>query len=433
VPSRFPVPYWLYWAPVHLASALVSVETANKLFLSAYAAALPLATPMLATRLGRSPRLALFALPLVFNHSFSYGFLSCAAGLPLALFALVVLLDFLAAPSLGRWLGLVALGVATFFMHVLPWLALGVFATVIVVAHARAWRRAAAAAGALAIVALVGAGDWAYARAHHPAVAAGGFAWGRLPLHDVIATLPRTIITPTRGPATAIILGLLALSLLALLATARPDRRLPYALFAASLALFVAAPFKLTQPVYIWSVQPRFTFFCALFLVLCVPGEIVGHRRWLMLPALIATLAMPLVMLRAYRDFDRRAHGFTDVLAEVPRGASTLTLMLGRVDEPLLAPELEPFRGFSAYTTALNGGFLPYRWNLALPYRTRAGTELPVPYLWDPRRFSWWAHGRFWDYVISDGETADGSIFPDGDGTLLARSGEWRLYKPRPR
>lgn len=429
-PRHFPIPYWLHYWPVHALSAVMPLEAAHKVFLSLYALALPISFLRFCERLGRSAWLAIFAQPLVFDDSFSFGYVACAAGVPLVFFTLTALVDFLASPSAKRWLAVVALALATFFMHLLPWVALGALAAVVLVAHARNRRRALAAAAALGVSLVVAAADFAWVRAHN-AVVDRGWAAAWLPAHDVLLFLPREILTPTRGPETDIALGLLAASLLALLVTARPDKKLPFALFFTSLALFVAMPWKLSRPVFIWAVQPRFVVFVVLFLVACVAGEVHGRRRWAMIPALAVALAFPLVMLRAYRHFDARARGFATLLERVPRGASTLTLMLGPVDEPLLAPELEPFRAMPNYTTALNGGFAPYRFAIGLPYIDKPGTALPVPWAWKPRMFRQWVHGRFWDYVISDGEARDGELFADEPMAMIARAGEWRLYKTR--
>src|SRR2546427_18897 len=70
-----PVPPIAYQLPVHLLAYLVPVEIANKLLLTAYALALPLALLLFARRLHRDPWLSLFAFPLVFSAAFAQGLL----------------------------------------------------------------------------------------------------------------------------------------------------------------------------------------------------------------------------------------------------------------------------------------------------------------------------------------------------------------------
>ena len=65
-----PLPYWAHYYTVHLLTYVTrSVEVANKIFLTAYALALPAGALALARRFGRSPWLALFVFPLVWNFN----------------------------------------------------------------------------------------------------------------------------------------------------------------------------------------------------------------------------------------------------------------------------------------------------------------------------------------------------------------------------
>ena len=48
---------------------------------AAYALALPVGCLLLAVRMGRSPWLAVFTWPLVFNMNFMFGFITCCAGM----------------------------------------------------------------------------------------------------------------------------------------------------------------------------------------------------------------------------------------------------------------------------------------------------------------------------------------------------------------
>src|SRR5438067_7487967 len=89
--NLIPLPYWGYFFPVHLLSYVFPIEIANKIYLSLYAALLPLSVAALAERMGRNRWLSLFSFPLVFNMNFSYGFITFCIGLVVLSFAIVVL------------------------------------------------------------------------------------------------------------------------------------------------------------------------------------------------------------------------------------------------------------------------------------------------------------------------------------------------------
>src|SRR5207245_3287411 len=59
-----PLPYWVQYASVYALSIPLGVETAQKLFLGVALLSLPAGAALYARRLGRDPRLAIFAFPL---------------------------------------------------------------------------------------------------------------------------------------------------------------------------------------------------------------------------------------------------------------------------------------------------------------------------------------------------------------------------------
>ncbi|HZY04949.1 MAG TPA: hypothetical protein VFF02_15770, partial [Anaeromyxobacteraceae bacterium] len=93
----WPVPYWTFSGAMWLLQKLFSPEVAGKLVLSGYAAGLPLAAGFLLRSLGRDPRWAVLAVPLVFSTNLFYGFLPFLLGTPLLLLALGLLDRHLAA------------------------------------------------------------------------------------------------------------------------------------------------------------------------------------------------------------------------------------------------------------------------------------------------------------------------------------------------
>src|SRR6185437_5090436 len=69
-----PVPYILFYLVIHLLMFIVSIETANKIFLTIYLLLFPLSILMVARALRRSPWLALGGFALAFNQTWIYGF-----------------------------------------------------------------------------------------------------------------------------------------------------------------------------------------------------------------------------------------------------------------------------------------------------------------------------------------------------------------------
>lgn len=78
-------PYLGYYYAVSALNWLMPLELANRVFLSAYVAGLPLALAFLLQSLKRPTWPALLALPFAYGDSFAWGFINYCAALPLAL------------------------------------------------------------------------------------------------------------------------------------------------------------------------------------------------------------------------------------------------------------------------------------------------------------------------------------------------------------
>lgn len=116
-------PYLGFYWTVHLLSYVLPVEVAARLFLTAYAIGLPVATLGLVRALGRSRWLALFALPLTYTFELYIGFINYIAALALLVGSLAVY----AARLRGRFAGrgwdaaMVLLPLACMATHVQPY------------------------------------------------------------------------------------------------------------------------------------------------------------------------------------------------------------------------------------------------------------------------------------------------------------------------
>jgi len=121
-------PYLGYYYVVSFLNWLMPLELANRVFLSAYVAGLPLSLAFLLKSLKRPTWPALLALPFAYGDSFAWGFINYCASLPLALltcgFFVRAIED---APKRRAWAGALAASlVAVLLFHVQAFAWLGV-------------------------------------------------------------------------------------------------------------------------------------------------------------------------------------------------------------------------------------------------------------------------------------------------------------------
>jgi hypothetical protein len=433
ISNRILVPYWGHYFPTHLFAYLVSIETANKLFLSIYAAALPASVLVLGRRFGMSPWLAVTAFPLVFSYSFGWGFVSSAAGWPLALFALAQLDALVEAPNARRAAALFALTSGTYFMHLLPWLFLGCAAALLLAVKRPGRRTLEQAAAALLPSVLLAAWGFHAARASGSGMATGGgLVVVREPLSALLKeTGERLVMSSMEVPSWPVWLGLVAT--LALVAALRPGRtvaRLPLAWALLALVGYLALPHQIVRPIQWWNVSPRMLATVVLLLPCALPGALEGWRRALVVPAIAAALWYPLRLDAVFRAFDRRAHGFVEVMGRVARGDNTLVMNFERSKGPSLVQGL-PFNEFNAYAQVIAGGYNPFPLQMGFPVLEKKGAAPPAPH-WSTfvGDFRQPLHGAAFDWVITFFEPHTGQLFGDfaSKVPLVAQSGEWRLY-----
>ena len=439
-PSTVPVPYWGYYFPVHVLSSLCGVETANKLFLSVYVLSVPASVAYLARSLGRSGWVGLLVFPLAFNHSWAWGFLSYVPGMPLVLLSLGLLARYFRAPTNLRLAAFFGALTATYFMHLLPWIALGALATLYVVGQVRPWGRSLRVAGALLASLLFAVWNTIYcAQTHRTVDGHLRVQAGWQPLLQVVRELPSRLLVRWDSALVANLVTIaLLLSLVLLVRSGRAEPRpgssvierwFPELCAALMLAAYLFMPVKLVQPAWIWFVNTRYLALAAMFAAVLVRGPIEGRRRLLLVPAVLASLLYAGALTRQYLDFNTRAAGIVDVMQVVPVGSNTLTLLLGSNSDPALDPDYVPFNEYHSYPTVLKGGYDAYGWDLGFPYLMTK--HVPTPRWNAPGQFSQHAHGRSFDYVLTHREARDHAVFPGLEQKipLVARSGEWRLYR----
>lgn len=438
-----PLPYWAHYYTVHLLTYVTrSVEVANKIFLTGYAVALPAGVWALARRFGRSPWLALFAFPLVWNFNLGDGFIAYCAGFAAVPLALVLVDRHATAPSWRRALAVAVVGSLTYFFHLLAYVLFLVCAGLVVLAQRRAWSPRLLAVRALPVWSCAGIGAWAL---HH----ADRMRFHRVtgvgrdliydPLGERLAQIPDRLINLLPGHVDELVLIVAVVCWMALAVSAArgvdDDERAqsphvwgPELCFVAALALYLLCPRSMQRPFYWHMINGRFVVAIALFASLTVRGAIVGRRRWLMAPVVVATAIYAFALCGAFREFNRHAAGFDELVAQVPRDKQVLTMILRPMGDPTV--NVSAFNQFPSYVQIHHGGYNFYNFAEGFPLQYRM--RLPAPPWSHTDQFDWDAQSGPYDYFLTFREGWEYSPMKrplaDGKVRLVGKSGEWRLY-----
>ena len=441
-----PLPYWAHYYTVHLLTYVTrSVEIANKIFLTAYAVALPAGAWALARRFGRSPWLALFAFPLVWNFNLGDGFIAFCAGFAVVPLALVVVDRHCAEPTWERGIAVAAIGTLTYFFHLLAYVLFLVCAGLVVLAQRRPWSARAFGIRALPVASCVGIGAWALHRAndmHFHRVTGAGHDLIYDPVAERLSQIPDRLINFLPGRIDELVVIVAVICWLALAVTAARARRDdedggqagwhhlgPELCLVGALALYLFVPRSMQRPFYWHMINGRFVVAIALFGALTLRGPIAGWRRWLMAPVVAATLAYCLALGGAFRTFNAHAAGFDEVVAQIPRGKQVLTLILRPMGDSSV--NVSAFNQWPSYVQLRHGGYNFYNFAEGFPLQYRV--RLPAPAWSHAEGFDWKAHSGPYDYFLTFREGWEYSPMQrplaDGKVRLVAHAGEWRLYQ----
>lgn len=440
-----PLPYWAHYYTVHLLTYVTrSVEVANKIFLTGYALALPLGALALARRFGRSHWLALFAFPLIWNFNLADGFIAYCAGFAAVPLALTVVDEHCERPTLARALTVAAVGTLVYFFHLLAYALFLVCTGLVVLAQPRALSPRLLLWRGLPVVSCAGIGWWALRHANSMNFHRVTGTHRELvfdPVSSTLAQIPERLINLVPGAADELVLIVLVAAWLALAVTAAraPAVDAPRArglhgwgvelCLVGALALYLATPRSMQQPFYWHMINGRFVVAIALFAALTLRGAIAGWRRLLLLPVVVATAVYMIVLCGAFREFNRHAAGFDEVVAQIPRHKRVLTMILRPMGDPTV--NVSAFNQFPAYVQLRRGGYNFYNFAEGFPLRYRF--QLPAPPWSHAEQFSWETHADGWDYFVTFREGWQYSPMreplADGKVRLVAERGVWRLYE----
>jgi hypothetical protein len=182
----------------------------------------------------------------------------------------------------------------------------------------------------------------------------------------------------------------------------------------------------------LWMVGGRFVSIAALFAAILPRGPIEGKRKWLMVPVVLACVWYPLTLNKHWLRFNRRAIGIRRLMTLVPRGSSTLTLIVGDANDTDADPQAVPYLQFHSYAQLYGGGYNPWALSTGFPMVPKKDKKLPAPTWKQPYSFRMDEHGSYYDFVLTFNEPLDHALFGPvdaGRASLLAQDGAWRLYK----
>ncbi len=440
--NLLPVPYWTYFASVHLLAYVLPLEIANKVMMSLYALLLPVGAAQLGYRMGRSPWLGLFAFPFVFNSNFSFGFVTFCLGMVMFLFGVIALDRFMREPSARRAFALAAMAILGYLTHLFTWVVFGVAALGLLWCYGlRIKRMAVAAAAMLPSVALAIYG-FAAAQTGSTEVQRGPLHW-----HARYASLGGSLrefshytLTNWHGGPVRTILIVLACAWFALFVSGLRQRnreepllfryRLEWVvLVSAGAALLL--PVHLYSPIDVWLIGFRFFSLTAMLIALLPYGPMTRVRALCLVPVVAVAVAYPIGLGNHWRRFSDRAESVPRLMRNVPRGSSTLTLLVGDRGDVDADPLAVAYNDFASYPQFFSGGFDPYVLQTGFPVVTRRDRALPAPPWSAHQQFSFDLHGRYYDYLMIHREPAVYSLLPgrEQQAPLIAEDGDWKLYR----
>jgi hypothetical protein len=458
-------PYLGYYYSVSALSWLMPLEVANRLFLTAYVAGLPLALAFLLRALGRPAWPALLALPFAYGDSFAWGFVNYCASLPLALLTCGLFVRAIAEPARRRsaaiGLGFSLVAVLLFHVQAFAWLALALPLLLLTTPapEGRSLKaRVPALLGVLPGVLLFLA--WVGLRMSHPQEIAPGEpwkAWGpmlseqNLAFKSFAQNLAELVeLRELRFPLLAgithdgsdqyavrlVFVIAAATSVLALFK--RGERREgPVArhrmlgLFLSALVLFFALPFDIRG--YMYYLNTRYMHLAAALLVCAVPPL---ERVWARRAAWVAALAAVVLMIplrSAFAAFDRESRP----LEALARAAGDKPRVMGLIYRAGSAAVRYPvFLHGASWIARERGGLSNFSF-ASTPHSPLMYRDTPPPTFpseWRPAEMRWDKQGRHYDHFLVRGRNPR-EIFGrrlDSELYLAAEQDDFYLVRRRP-
>jgi hypothetical protein len=428
-------PYLGYYYAVSALNWLFPLELANRLFLTAYVAGLPLSAAFLLRSLKRGAWPALLTLPFAYGDSFAWGFINYCASLPLALITCGFFIRCIEDEARRRqWAvaaGLTLIAVLLFHVQVFAFLGLALPALLLMTAANGPWIRAripALVSVCPAVLLFIG---WVGLRLGAPAEIAPGQpwkAWGPLLSEKNLAFKPFAQnraeffsmlgnMLPDGGDQRAVTASAIvaaAATLLALVTILSGDkvaisvpRLRVVALAALALLLYFTLPFDIRG--YMYYLNTRYAHLAAALCVLCIP---VLKERWERL-GLFAALGVAVLtafpLAQGFRQFDTEAASLNRLVAASAPKPKVMGLMFNTQSAAMTHPV---FLHASTVLARERGGLTNFSFALTphSPLKYRDLIPPTFPSEWRPEQMNYETQGRFYDHFLVRG-VHPGQIF----------------------
>lgn len=462
-------PYLGYYYVVATLNWLMPLELANRVFLSAYVAGLPLSLAFLLRTFKRPTWPALLALPFAYGDSFAWGFINYCASLPLALLTCGLFVRAIEdAPRRRFWAGWLAVMLTLVLLfHVQSFAWLGVALPFLLLTtpapEGKTWKaRVPALLGVVpGVVTFI---LWVGLRVGQPAEIAPGQpwkSWGPMLSKENLAfkSFDQNVgefIGYARGEFSFPILGgmapddqrviklvffiALAAAVVGLARFFSKDKHRqeegPVArwrvvgLAALALVLYLALPFDIRG--YMYYLNTRYAHLLAALLVCSVPVlSEVWQRRFLYVAAASA-LVLALPLFSAFRAFDDESKALT----ELARSAADKPRVMGLVYDTRSRAVTHPvYLHASTVIARERGGLTNFSFALTphSPVMYQSAPPPTFPSEWRPDQMRWEEHGKFYDHFVVRGprpEQIFGQRMQD-ELYIAAQSGPFFLVRRR--
>ena len=423
-------PYLGYYHLVSLLNWVLPLELANRVFLSALVAGLPLAMAFLLRALGRPRWPAALTLPFAYGDSFGWGFVNSSASFVLALltagFFVLTLVD---VSRRRQWAVAAAVALlAVLLMHVQGFLFLALalpflLLTTQVSDRERGWvrPRLPAVLGTLPAVLLFAV--WGAGRLLAPTEVEAGApwkAWGPLlsaanvsfkPVGQNVDEFPRVLANLLHDASDR--WGLRAVVVIAVVAIGlwlggwrEPGREwgierwrmVGLALIAGALFLFL--PFDIRGAVYY--LNTRYAHLAAPLAIAALPPLSVRVRPLLLGLAVVASALLAVPLINGFREFDREAAPLLRFAEETPPGPRIMGLIFDPGSRVVSHPVV---LHAAAVPARLRGGITNFSFVLTphSPLRYRDSPPPTFPSEWRPDGFRWETMGGAYTHFLVRG------------------------------
>jgi hypothetical protein len=431
-----------------LARAVGDAVLANKLLFALVAVMWPVSTRSLLRALGRDERLAIFGAMVFWNRATIVGLEPYVASVPLALFALALLVRQVREPTWKRGAGVAALALAVFYTHASSYVLYGFTAAVTVVAMVAREKRDRVRRAFIALVTLVPSGVAAAVWWHAGSLTRSGAQPGgieRMRITESLGAMPIWTFDVWRSHVDEVCAAgwWIAYAIVVVAGWKKHDERaregepdgLCWVPFACAAAVYLTTPFRIGGAGMLnVRLAPVLTLFALLGLRLR-PGRLGA------IPLALAASAALLTAGNAAREIRavaREKIGDLDVVLSAMEAGTRVAML--NFDRSSHRTHFWPYVFAGSYHRARGGAVASYSF-VELPHwpvHYASGSAPPDHgpfWAFRPCAYRYREDGAYYDYVLVQGavdpwDTRQGSL-----GPLFvpkARSGVFTLYAKAP-